>query len=90
MERNQRNIHVRRKVLDAVLYTDQGLIGIEMNASYKRYLLIRNTAFAFHLYSHYTYRGKEQYGLGKTGMLLVNNFRIIEWNMEQGVKKFVQ
>ena len=59
MERNQRNIHLRRKVLDAILYTDQGLIGIEMNASYKRYLLIRNTAFAFHLYSHYTYRGKE-------------------------------
>ena len=77
MERNQGNVHVRRKVLDAVLYTDQGVIGIEMNARYKRYLRARNTAFAFDLYTHYTYRGKEYddemqiiqinytYGLGK-------------------------
>ena len=111
MERNQGNVHVRRKVLDAVLDTDQGLIGIEMNASYKRYLHIRNTAFAFDLYSHYIYRGEEyddamqiiqinyMYGLGKiynevevyelqnkSGMLLVNNFRIIEWNMDKIMK----
>ena len=62
MERNQGNVHVRRKVLDAVLYTDQGVIGIEMNARYKRYLRVRNTAFAFDLYTHYTYRGKEYDG----------------------------
>ena len=67
----------RKKVLDAFLYTDQGIIGIEMNARYKRYLRVRNTAFAFDLYTHYTYRGKEYddemqiiqinytYGLGK-------------------------
>ena len=77
MERNQGNEHARRKVLDAVLYTDQGIIGIEMNARYKGYLRVRNTAFAFDLYTHYTYRGKEYddemqiiqinytYGLGK-------------------------
>ena len=77
MERNQGNVHIRRKALDAVLYTDQGIIGIEMNARYKRYLRVRNTAFAFDLYTHYTYRGKEYddemqiiqinytYGLGK-------------------------
>ena len=76
MERNQGNVHVRKKVLVIVLHTDQGIIGLEMNVN-NRNLHIRNTVLAFDLYNHYIYRGDEYddliqviqvnytYGLGK-------------------------
>jgi hypothetical protein len=32
IERNTGNINIRRKYLDALLYTDQGKIGIEINS----------------------------------------------------------
>ena len=59
IERNQGNIKVRRKYLDCLLETDQGLIGIELNSSYKDYLHSRNMAFLCDIYAHYTLVSEE-------------------------------
>ena len=59
IERNQGNVYVRRKNLDALIKTEQGLIGIEMNSKMKNYLHTRNAAFQCDNYAHYTYKGKE-------------------------------
>ncbi len=59
IERNQRNLGVRRKNLDVLIDTNQGLIGIEVNSYYKDYLHVRNFAFLCDIYSHYTLVGEE-------------------------------
>ena len=45
--------------MDCLLETDQGLIGIELNSSYKDYLHSRNMAFLCDIYAHYTLVSEE-------------------------------
>ena len=58
IELNSGNIFVRRKYLDILLETDQGLIGIEINSSVEDYLHPRNLAFQCDNYAHYTLVGE--------------------------------
>ncbi len=69
-ERNVDNIHVARKHVDALIDTDQGLIGIEVNTSKEDYVRPRNFSFIADAYSHYTLRG-EKYS---------ENFNIVQIN----------
>ena len=59
IELNNGNIFVRRKHLDILLETDQGLIGIEINSSVEDYLHPRNLAFQCDNYAHYTLVGQD-------------------------------
>lgn len=45
--------------MDVLLSTEQGLIGIELNATFKEYLHARNMAFHCDNYAHYTLVGEE-------------------------------
>ena len=58
IELNSGNNFVRRKYLDILLETDQGLIGIEINSSVEDYLHPRNLAFQCDNYAHYTLVGE--------------------------------
>lgn len=58
IELNSGNIFVRRKYLDILLETDQGLIRIEINSSVEDYLHPRNLAFQCDNYAHYTLVGE--------------------------------
>ena len=58
IERNTGNIHIRRKYLDALFYTDQGKIGIEVNAENKDYVKPRNMAFICDMYASHTLVGE--------------------------------
>ena len=70
IERNTSNINIKRKYLDALLYTDQGNIGIEINASNKDYVRPRNMAYLCDMYSSYTLIG-ESY-TEKTKIIQIN------------------
>lgn len=107
IELNSGNIFIRRKYLDILLETDQGLVGIEINSSVEDYLHPRNLAFQCDNYAHYTLVGKDYtekvkiiqinltynmkddelvriyYIQDDTGKKYVQNFRIIEWNMDK-------
>ena len=107
IELNSGNVFIRRKYLDILLETDQGLIGIEINSSVEDYLHPRNLAFQCDNYAHYTLVGEDYtedvqiiqinltYGMkdeelvrkyfiqDKTGKKYVQNFQIIEWNMDK-------
>ena len=58
IERLEGNVFVRRKSLDILLETDQGLIRIEINSSVEDYLHPRNLAFQCDNYAHYTLVGE--------------------------------
>lgn len=53
------NVHVKRKLVDAVLYTDYGAINIEVNTSFEEYTRIRNTAYIMNIYSKYYLKGDD-------------------------------
>ena len=76
IERNSSNINVKRKYLDALLYTDQGNIGIEVNASNKEYVRPRNMAYICDMYASYTLVGE----------LYTEKTKIIQINFTYGLK----
>lgn len=59
VERRVENIHLKAKRVDILLYTEKGLIGIELNARYQDFLHARNLAYHCDNYAHYTLRGEE-------------------------------
>ena len=54
----EENINFRRKNLDALLDTNEGIINIEINTSEDRGLKVRNFAFLSRLYANKTLRGE--------------------------------
>ncbi len=76
VEKNVRNIHVRRKYVDVLLETDIGLVGIEINSSVKDYLHVRNFAYHCDTYAHYT----------ETGEYYREDIYIIQINLTYGIK----
>ena len=76
IERNTGNINIRRKYLDALLYTDQGKIGIEINSENKDYIKPRNMAFLCDMYAGHTLVG-ESY---------TEETKIIQINFSYGLK----
>ena len=76
IELNSGNIFIRRKYLDILLETDQGLIGIEINSSAEDYLHPRNLAFQCDNYAHYTLVGKDY----------TEDVQIIQINLTYGMK----
>ena len=76
IELNSGNIFIRRKYLDILLETDQGLIGIEINSSVEEYLHPRNLAFQCDNYAHYTLVGKDY----------TEDVQIIQINLTYGMK----
>ena len=76
IERNTGNINIRRKYLDALLYTDQGKIGIEINSENKDYVKPRNMAFLCDMYAGHTLVG-ESY---------TEETKIIQINFSYGLK----
>lgn len=76
-EQNNRNIFIRRKILDLLLETNIGLIDIEVNNGTPDYLHNRNLAFLSNVYSSYTLRG-EEYDL---------TTKIISLNLTYGMSK---
>ena len=97
-ERNVDNIHVARKHVDALLDTDKGKIGIEVNTSKEDYVRPRNFAFITDVYSHYTQVG-EKYN-EKIDIIQINisynlkynelmrEFRVMDNNNNLFVKNF--
>ena len=59
-ELNEENLLVRRKTLDALIETDIGKIGIEVNSNNRPYVHLRNMAYICDLYASYTL-SKEKY-----------------------------
>lgn len=57
-ERNTGNIKIRRKTLDALITTENRMIGIEVNANIEDYVHPRNMAFISDVYAHQTLVGK--------------------------------
>ena len=62
IELNSGNIFIRRKYLDILLETDQGLIGIEINSSVEDYLHPRNLAFQCDKLCSLHFSGAKLYG----------------------------
>lgn len=58
IERNSRNIKIKRKHLDALLTTNEGKIGIEVNANNKSYVHPRNFAYICDTYASHTLVGE--------------------------------
>jgi predicted transposase/invertase (TIGR01784 family) len=70
------NIYIRGKRLDALLETNEGQIGIEVNARPKDYIHPRNTAFLCDRYANYVEVGHNYY----------EDFKIIQINLSYGLK----
>ena len=106
-ERNTGNLKIKRKTLDALLLTNQGKIGIEVNANPEEFVHPRNMAYICDVYASHTLVGEEYdesimiiqinltYGIvkdkepyriyyiqDKEQKKFVNNFKIVEINME--------
>ncbi|MBQ2639549.1 MAG: PD-(D/E)XK nuclease family transposase, partial [Bacilli bacterium] len=75
-ERNVGSIYVKRKYVDAIIYTDNGIIGIEINSSMKGYIRPRNFSYIANIYSHYIEVG-EDYS---------EEMDIIQINLNYGIK----
>ncbi len=58
-ELNEGNAFFRRKNLDALLETNEGIINIEINTSVDDYLKERNFAFIMKAFTNYTLRGED-------------------------------
>ncbi len=58
IERNSGNIKIKRKHLDALLTTNEGKIGIEVNANNKSYVHPRNFAYICDTYASHTLVGE--------------------------------
>ena len=52
------NKNYRRKYLDAIIDTNQGIINIEANSATKNYIRVRNFAYLAKIYANNTLRGK--------------------------------
>ena len=76
IELNSGNVFIRRKYLDILLETEQGLIGIEINSSVEDYLHPRNLAFQCDNYAHYTLVGQNY----------TEDVQIIQINLTYGMK----
>ena len=76
IEMNSGNISVKRKYLDALLTTDEGLIEIEVNACDKPYVHPRNMSYICDIYAHHTLVRK-QYN---------EDTKIIQINLSYGLK----
>ena len=53
------NVNCRRKYLDAILDTNQGIINIEINSATEDYIRTRNFAYLSRAYANHTLRGEE-------------------------------
>ena len=58
IERNSGNLKIKRKHLDALLTTNEGKIGIEVNANNKSYVHPRNFAYICDTYASHTLVGE--------------------------------
>ena len=58
-ELNDRNIKIKRKILDALIETNIGKIGIEVNSNNKPYVHLRNMTYICDLYASYILSGEE-------------------------------
>ncbi|MBQ3306678.1 MAG: PD-(D/E)XK nuclease family transposase [Bacilli bacterium] len=75
-ELTEDNIVIRRKHLDALLETNEGIINIEINATRDDYIKARNYAFLSRTYANHTLKG-EKYNLEE---------RYIQINLSYGLK----
>ena len=76
IERNSENINIKRKYLDALLTTNEGMIELEVNACDKPYVHPRNMSYICDIYSHHTLVYK-QYN---------EDTKIIQINFSYGIK----
>ena len=53
------NVHVKQKLVDAILYTDKGVINVEVNTVMDDYVRVRNTAYIMNVYGRYYLRGED-------------------------------
>lgn len=58
-ERNVGNIKVKRKIVDAILSTNIGIIEIEVNSCIKKYTRARNMAYLADIYASDTLKGED-------------------------------
>jgi predicted transposase/invertase (TIGR01784 family) len=58
-ELNSRNVHVKRKHIDAHLKTNEGVIEVEVNAYPEKYVYPRNMAYMCNMYATNTLVGEE-------------------------------
>ena len=58
-ELQEGNVYLRRKHLDALLDTNEGVINIEVNTTKDQYTKIRNFAFLSRIFASHTLRGED-------------------------------
>ena len=57
-ELNNDNVHIRRKLVDSIIYTDEGVFNIEINTCLDDSVLVRNTCYIMNAYSRYFMKGE--------------------------------
>lgn len=100
-ERNTGNIKVKRKTFDALLETNEGKIGIEVNSKIEEYVRPRSMAYISDIYAHHTLVGESYdeetniiqinltYGITKTGdKKAYRKYEIKDEEGKQYVKNF--
>ena len=58
-ELSSNNVHVRRKLVDSLLYTDKGVYNIEVNTSTDEYVKPRNFSYISNAYANYVLKGDD-------------------------------
>ena len=76
IERNSGNINIKRKYLDALLTTNEGMIELEVNSCDKPYVHPRNMSYICDIYAHHTLVRKEYN----------EDTKIIQINLNYGIK----
>ncbi len=56
-ELNNRNIHVKRKLVDSIIYTTDGVFNIEVNTSIDDSVRVRNACYIMNSYSNQFLKG---------------------------------
>ena len=76
IERNSGNLNIKRKYLDALLTTNEGMIELEVNSCDKPYVHPRNMSYICDIYAHHTLVRREYN----------EDTKIIQINLNYGIK----
>lgn len=76
VERNSENIHIKRKIFDALLTTNIGKVQIEVNSNIENYVHPRSMAYITDTYSHDTLVGE----------IYTEDTKFIQINLTYGLK----
>ena len=98
-ELNNDNIHIERKLVDTIVYTDNEVFNIEINTSLDDSVLVRNTCYIMNTYSRYFLRGENynssrkfvqiNLNYGRNNNSLFNEYKIMDKSLNILVNNFL-